>query len=124
MKRLQRANEMEESLPVNLQRLSEFVTVSSSDTGCSALRTDCQPTLCGVTRVGLLAKGLLIKGDMDLELVLMCRERPTKTLLSTVSGNLPLQIQVTSTRGRRSSSSSRSSCRTRRSSPKCRTRIT
>uniref|UniRef100_A0A3B4ZBN9 DZF domain-containing protein n=1 Tax=Stegastes partitus TaxID=144197 RepID=A0A3B4ZBN9_9TELE len=50
--------------------------------------------LCGVTRVGLVAKGLLIKGDMDLELVLMCREKPTKLLLYTVSANLPLQIQV------------------------------
>uniref|UniRef100_A0A3B4Z8I7 Spermatid perinuclear RNA-binding protein-like n=1 Tax=Stegastes partitus TaxID=144197 RepID=A0A3B4Z8I7_9TELE len=50
--------------------------------------------LCGVTRVGLVAKGLLIKGDMDLELVLMCREKPTKLLLYTVSANLPLQIQT------------------------------
>uniref|UniRef100_A0A7N8YJH6 Spermatid perinuclear RNA-binding protein-like n=1 Tax=Mastacembelus armatus TaxID=205130 RepID=A0A7N8YJH6_9TELE len=50
--------------------------------------------LCGVTRVGLVAKGLLIKGDMDLELVLMCREKPTKLLLYTISANLPLQIQT------------------------------
>lgn len=54
------------------------------------------PVLCGVTRVGLVAKGLLIKGDMDLELVLMCREKPTKLLLYTISSNLPLQIQVPS----------------------------
>ena len=52
--------------------------------------------LCGVTRVGLVAKGLLIKGDMDLELVLMCKEKPTKLLLYTISANLPLQIQVLS----------------------------
>ncbi|XP_042344546.1 spermatid perinuclear RNA-binding protein-like [Plectropomus leopardus] len=51
-------------------------------------------TLCGVTRVGLVAKGLLIKGDMDLELVLMCRDKPTKLLLYTISANLPLQIQT------------------------------
>ncbi|KAM4745326.1 spermatid perinuclear RNA-binding protein-like isoform 2-T2 [Anableps anableps] len=50
--------------------------------------------LCGVTRVGLVAKGLLIRGDMDLELVLMCREKPTKLLLYTISANLPLQIQT------------------------------
>lgn len=89
------------TVSVHLQRLSgfvQFVSVSSSDAGClpsSALRTDSQPALCGITRVGLVAKGLLIKGDMDLELVLMCREKPTKTLLYTVSANLPLQIQVT-----------------------------
>uniref|UniRef100_A0AAZ3QEP0 Spermatid perinuclear RNA-binding protein n=1 Tax=Oncorhynchus tshawytscha TaxID=74940 RepID=A0AAZ3QEP0_ONCTS len=50
--------------------------------------------LCGVMRVGLVAKGLLVKGDMDLELVLMCRDKPTKLLLYTVSANLPLQLQT------------------------------
>ncbi|XP_076875170.1 spermatid perinuclear RNA-binding protein isoform X2 [Brachyhypopomus gauderio] len=49
--------------------------------------------LCGVIRIGLVAKGLLIKDDMDLELVLMCCEKPTQTLLCTVCDNLPLQIQ-------------------------------
>ncbi|XP_053542977.1 spermatid perinuclear RNA-binding protein isoform X1 [Ictalurus punctatus] len=49
--------------------------------------------LCGVMRIGLVAKGLLIKDDMDLELVLMCREKPTHTLLRTVCDNLPLQIE-------------------------------
>ncbi|KAI6076096.1 Spermatid perinuclear RNA-binding protein [Aix galericulata] len=50
-------------------------------------------TLCGVMRIGLVAKGLLIKDDMDLELVLMCKEKPTKTLLCIVKDNLPVQIQ-------------------------------
>ncbi|XP_074525998.1 spermatid perinuclear RNA-binding protein-like isoform X2 [Halichoeres trimaculatus] len=52
------------------------------------------PLLCGVTRVGLVSKGLLIRGDLDLELVLMCRDKPTKVLLYTISANLPLQIQT------------------------------
>uniref|UniRef100_A0A672Z1N7 Uncharacterized protein n=1 Tax=Sphaeramia orbicularis TaxID=375764 RepID=A0A672Z1N7_9TELE len=65
----------------------------------SPLRSDAltpavAPALCGVTRVGLVAEGLLIKGDLDLELVLMCRDKPTKVLLYTVSANLPLQIQT------------------------------
>ncbi|KAJ7401053.1 Spermatid perinuclear RNA-binding protein [Pitangus sulphuratus] len=51
-------------------------------------------TLCGVMRIGLVAKGLLIKDDMDLELVLMCKEKPTKTLLCIVKDNLPAQIQL------------------------------
>ena len=50
-------------------------------------------TVCGVMRIGLVAKGLLIKDDMDLELVLMCKDKPTETLLSTVKDNLPIQIQ-------------------------------
>ncbi|XP_075040838.1 spermatid perinuclear RNA-binding protein isoform X2 [Mixophyes fleayi] len=49
--------------------------------------------LCGVMRIGLVAKGLLIKDDMKLELVLMCKEKPTESLLVTVRDNLPLQIQ-------------------------------
>ncbi|KAM3825368.1 spermatid perinuclear RNA-binding protein isoform 3-T4 [Vipera latastei] len=49
--------------------------------------------LCGVMRIGLVAKGLLIKDDMDLELVLMCKEKPTETLLSLIKDNLPVQIQ-------------------------------
>ncbi|KAM6901539.1 spermatid perinuclear RNA-binding protein isoform 2-T5 [Lycodopsis pacificus] len=49
--------------------------------------------LCGVMRIGLVAKGLLIKGDMDLELVLMCRDKPTQTLLDTVCHHLPTQIE-------------------------------
>ncbi|XP_063345171.1 spermatid perinuclear RNA-binding protein-like isoform X2 [Pelmatolapia mariae] len=57
-------------------------------------KLDATSVLCGVTRVGLVSKGLLIKGDMDLELVLMCREKPTKLLLYTISANLPLQIQT------------------------------
>lgn len=56
--------------------------------------------LCGVMRIGLVAKGLLIKGDMDLELVLMCRDKPTQTLLDTVCLNLPTQIEVRDTLGR------------------------
>ncbi|XP_077398877.1 spermatid perinuclear RNA-binding protein isoform X2 [Vanacampus margaritifer] len=49
--------------------------------------------LCGVMRIGLVAKGLLIKGDMDLELVLMCSDKPTQTLLDSVCHNLPGQIE-------------------------------
>lgn len=50
--------------------------------------------LCGVMRIGLVAKGLLIKGDMDLELVLMCRDKPSQILLDSVCNNLPGQIEV------------------------------
>uniref|UniRef100_A0A4W4FAR1 Spermatid perinuclear RNA-binding protein n=1 Tax=Electrophorus electricus TaxID=8005 RepID=A0A4W4FAR1_ELEEL len=62
----------------------------STNEGCSSADGR---VLCGVVRIGLVAKGLLIKDDMDLELVLMCCEKPTQTLLHTVCDNLPLQIQ-------------------------------
>ncbi|RXN39367.1 interleukin enhancer-binding factor 3 -like protein [Labeo rohita] len=55
-----------------------------------------QPTrsLRGVMRVGLVAKGLLLKGDLDLELVLLCKDKPTITLLKKVSDNLAVQLKL------------------------------
>lgn len=41
-----------------------------------------------------MAKGLLLKGDLDLELVLLCKDKPTIGLLERVSDNLIAQIQV------------------------------
>uniref|UniRef100_A0A8C1LJU8 Spermatid perinuclear RNA-binding protein n=1 Tax=Cyprinus carpio TaxID=7962 RepID=A0A8C1LJU8_CYPCA len=64
----------------------------SEDSSCSSTPSEGR-VLCGVIRIGLVAKGLLIKDDMDLELVLMCREKPTETLLCTVCDNLPQQIE-------------------------------
>ncbi|XP_077202231.1 interleukin enhancer-binding factor 3 isoform X1 [Paroedura picta] len=49
-------------------------------------------TLRGVMRVGLVAKGLLLKGDLDLELVLLCKEKPTTDLLEKVAENLGVQL--------------------------------
>lgn len=55
-----------------------------------------QPTrsLRGVMRVGLVAKGLLLKGDLDLELVLLCKDKPTAILLKKVAENLSVQLKV------------------------------
>ncbi|KPI97055.1 Zinc finger RNA-binding protein [Papilio xuthus] len=40
-------------------------------------------------RVGLLAKGLLLRGDRDVRLVVLCHDRPTVTLLKRVAADLP-----------------------------------
>lgn len=50
--------------------------------------------LRGVMRVGLVAKGLLLKGDKDLELVLLCANKPTVTLLKQVAENLTAKLEV------------------------------
>lgn len=50
--------------------------------------------LRGVMRVGLVAKGLLLKGDKDLELVLLCSNKPTVTLLKEVAEKLIAQLEV------------------------------
>ncbi|XP_060725120.1 interleukin enhancer-binding factor 3a isoform X3 [Tachysurus vachellii] len=44
--------------------------------------------LQGVRRVGLVAKGLLLKQDMDLELVLLCSDTPTHKLLNAIANKL------------------------------------
>lgn len=43
-------------------------------------------------RVGVLAKGLLLHGDLNVNLVVLCAEKPTRTLLERVADNLPKQI--------------------------------
>ncbi len=48
--------------------------------------------LKGVMRVGVLAKGLLLHGDLNVQLVLLCSEKPTRTLLERITDNLPKQL--------------------------------
>ena len=57
-------------------------------------KEDNQPprVLKGVMRVGVLAKGLLLHGDLNVHLVVLCSEKPTRTLLERVADNLPKQI--------------------------------
>nr|CAG4640720.1 EOG090X037N [Eulimnadia texana] len=48
-----------------------------------------QRALKGVMRIGALAKGLLLKGDRFVQLVVLCSQPPTKQLLQTVADALP-----------------------------------
>jgi zinc finger RNA-binding protein len=45
-------------------------------------------------RVGILAKGLLLTGDKELDLVVICAEKPSKQLLQRIVEYLPSQLQV------------------------------
>ncbi|XP_043190869.1 zinc finger RNA-binding protein-like isoform X2 [Amphibalanus amphitrite] len=49
-------------------------------------------TLKGVMRVGVLAKGLLLQGDADVQLVVLCAEKPTRTLLERVANLMPKHL--------------------------------
>ena len=51
-------------------------------------------TLKGLMRVGLLAKGLLLRGDTDVKLILICSNKPTKKLLERVYKILLEKIEV------------------------------
>ncbi|KAL7391625.1 hypothetical protein ABVT39_011797 [Epinephelus coioides] len=50
--------------------------------------------LKGVMRVGVLAKGLLLRGDKNVNLVLLCCEKPTKGLLTRIVEHLPKQLTM------------------------------
>ncbi|EDW70530.1 zinc finger RNA-binding protein isoform X1 [Drosophila virilis] len=49
--------------------------------------------LKGVMRVGYLAKGLLLHGDTAVELVVLCAEKPTTSLLQRVTNVLPDKLK-------------------------------
>uniref|UniRef100_A0A669B6E1 Zinc finger RNA-binding protein n=1 Tax=Oreochromis niloticus TaxID=8128 RepID=A0A669B6E1_ORENI len=51
-------------------------------------------SLKGVMRVGVLAKGLLLRGDKNVNLVLLCSEKPTKSLLTSIVEHLPKQLTL------------------------------
>jgi zinc finger RNA-binding protein len=63
--------------------------VDKDDQGPRALK--------GVMRVGVLAKGLLLHGDLNVHLVVLCSDKPTRTLLERVADNLPKQLEVSQT---------------------------
>jgi len=50
-------------------------------------------TLKGVMRVGVLAKGLLLHGDLNVQLVVLCADKPTLTLLKRVAEKLPKTLK-------------------------------
>lgn len=64
---------------------------ASDSTACGGAG-GAQRALKGVMRVGLLAKGLLLKGDRDVRLVVLCHDRPTVTLLKRVAADLPAHL--------------------------------
>lgn len=54
--------------------------------------------LKGVMRVGVLAKGLLLKNNLNVHLVCLCAEFPTRALLDRVFRLLPKQFEVRQSR--------------------------
>uniref|UniRef100_A0A3B5KZI6 Zinc finger RNA binding protein 2 n=1 Tax=Xiphophorus couchianus TaxID=32473 RepID=A0A3B5KZI6_9TELE len=48
--------------------------------------------LKGVMRVGILAKGLLLRGDRNVELILLTAKKPTVSLLKSIAKQLPKEL--------------------------------
>ncbi|KAG7277273.1 hypothetical protein CRUP_036942 [Coryphaenoides rupestris] len=70
------------------------IIISHVECALKAVTAGVERVLRGVMRVGLVAKGLLLTGDLDLELVLLCANKPTGTLLTHVAELLAQQLQV------------------------------
>uniref|UniRef100_A0A8D0AFY5 Interleukin enhancer binding factor 3b n=1 Tax=Sander lucioperca TaxID=283035 RepID=A0A8D0AFY5_SANLU len=77
-----------------LKAVSDWLDKQEKGTSKSDSDNQATRSLRGVMRVGLVAKGLLLKGDLDLELVLLCKEKPTINLLKKVSENLVTQLKT------------------------------
>lgn len=95
-------NIKEEPLDVNKENTSTEVTneICSEGGNAELVKKPDDPqmyrALKGVMRVGLLAKGLLLKGDTDVQLIVLCAEKPTKSLLERVYNILSQKIEVIS----------------------------
>ncbi|XP_053726323.1 zinc finger RNA-binding protein isoform X1 [Synchiropus splendidus] len=67
--------------------------VKEEDADNKELAKDSRP-LKGVMRVGVLAKGLLLRGDKNVNLVLLCSEKPTMSLMTCILEHLPKQLTI------------------------------
>lgn len=45
-------------------------------------------------RVGILAKGLVLRGDHSVQLILLCSKKPTHSLLQRIKQELPRELSV------------------------------
>ena len=70
-----------------------MVVVSGSGDSAGAVGSQSR-MLKGVMRVGLLCKGLLLRGSLNLHLVVLCAEKPTKSLAQSIAQLLPAQLAV------------------------------
>jgi len=72
--------------------------VKKEDESSSATKPEAKPNnnanriLKGVMRVGALAKGLLLQGQLSVELVVLCADKPTYTLLKKIGKLVPEKL--------------------------------
>lgn len=71
--------------------------VTNESTSTSVAGND-ERLLKGVMRVGDLAKQLMLRGDLRVDLVVLCSEKPTLNLLKKVADLLPGQFSVRNSR--------------------------
>ncbi|XP_017571228.1 interleukin enhancer-binding factor 3a isoform X1 [Pygocentrus nattereri] len=84
---LQAVQNMVSQIEQGLKAVSDWLDEQEPANGASQSEGSATK-LKGVLRVGLVAKGLLLKQDLDLELVLLCSNAPTSTVLQLITTKL------------------------------------
>lgn len=85
---LEAVQSMVSHMECGLKAVSDFLNKKECEATGTTESDSAKNKLRGVLRVGLVAKGLLLKDNLDLELVLLSRDAPTSSLLRLISGKL------------------------------------
>ena len=80
---------------IKVESSTDGVTVETT-AGTNTTPAAPQRMLQGVLRVGRLAKGLLLRGEREVQLVVLCSQPPTFELLERVAQALPTHLNVLS----------------------------
>merc|ERR1719259_781144 len=83
----------EKALKLVSDQLADLDTPVKPDTD-SAGDDNGSRVLKGVMRVGILAKGLLLREDRTVRLVVLCAEKPSRSLLDRVADALPQHLNA------------------------------
>uniref|UniRef100_A0A8C8HN59 Zinc finger RNA-binding protein n=1 Tax=Oncorhynchus tshawytscha TaxID=74940 RepID=A0A8C8HN59_ONCTS len=75
-----------------LQAVQRIVSHSERALKLTDTEADAARMLKGVMRVGILAKGLLLHGDRNVELILLAAKKPTLSLLKDIAEQLPKEL--------------------------------
>ncbi|KAM5192093.1 zinc finger RNA-binding protein 2 isoform 2-T2 [Mantella aurantiaca] len=79
-----------------LKLVSDCIKKEFGDKDASKPENTC--LLRGVKRVGILSKGLILHGNQDFQLTLLCSKKPTCSLLKRIAEVLPEQLEKLSKR--------------------------
>ncbi|KAL1783118.1 zinc finger protein RNA-binding protein 2 [Sigmodon hispidus] len=69
-------------------------TLAEESSQLSTLAPPPPRMLKGVVRVGILAKGLVLRGDHSVQLILLCSKKPTHSLLQRIKQELPRELSI------------------------------
>ncbi|XP_034438438.1 zinc finger RNA-binding protein isoform X1 [Hippoglossus hippoglossus] len=75
-----------------LEKGTPAVAPAASEEGDDKSAENSARLLKGVMRVGILAKGLLLREDRNVELILLTAQKPTISLLKNISKQLPKEL--------------------------------